>query len=75
MAESFSCQCDPKNANNWRVIHYMHNHSYFESPKGAEHHSKYSTVGCLKCGRSGRTRAKYVGNLKHMEPVEFYSSR
>ena len=49
---------------NWRVYHRNHNHSYFESPKGEEHYSDYSAVGCLKCTGFFRTKADYVFGLK-----------
>ena len=64
MSHSFSCKCKIKNKKNWRVMHRKHNHSYFESPKGAEHPSDYSTVLCLKCTGCGRTKAKYVDELE-----------
>ena len=38
MSHSFSCKCKIKNKKNWRVMHRKHNHSYFESPRGAEHY-------------------------------------
>jgi len=50
--------------NNWRVRHRLHNHSHFESPKGAAHHSERSTVICLQCGMLWRTKAKYVYYIK-----------
>ena len=64
MSNPFSCQCKIKNKRNWRVMHRNHNHSYFESPKGEEHYSEYSTVFCLKCTGCGRTKAKYVKELE-----------
>lgn len=45
------------------VVHRRHNHSHFESPKGEEHYSLYSTVRCTKCGAIGSTKAKYVDDL------------
>jgi len=64
MSVSFSCDCKPKDKKNWRVLHRRHNHSYFESPKGGEHISDYSTVLCTVCGGTGQTKAKYVDELE-----------
>jgi hypothetical protein len=71
MSESFGCKCEIKDKNNWRVIHRNHNHSHFESPKGAEHYSKYSTVRCMKCQSIGRTKAKYVSHLLDINEEEY----
>ena len=67
MSVSFSCSCEIKNKDNWKVLHRKHNHSAFESPPYAEHVSEYSTVICEKCGGCGRTKAKYVDGLKDYE--------
>lgn len=34
MANGKTCACGREN---WVVIHYKHNHSYFETPKGGWH--------------------------------------
>ncbi|MCH3962660.1 MAG: hypothetical protein LKE46_00060 [Clostridium sp.] len=49
---------------NWRVVVRNGNYSEFESPKGAFHPSKYSSVRCLKCGSIWRTKANYVNELE-----------
>lgn len=63
MSVSFGCRCEVKDKRNWLVVHRYHNHSHFESPKGAEHQSDYSTVRCTKCGAIGSTKATYVDGL------------
>ena len=66
MSESMHCICEGKlkdKIKNYRVVHRYHNHSYFQSPKGGEHHSRYSTVKCLKCKACGTTKASYVDIL------------
>ena len=50
----------------YEILHYKHNHSHFEYPKGAEHYSEYSTIRCTKCGMVWRTKAKYVEILKEI---------
>lgn len=64
MAKSFSCKCEKKDKKNWIVVHRNHNHSAFEYPKYHAHYSEYSTVKCIVCGDIGRTKAKYVAELK-----------
>lgn len=58
------CTCGTRK--NWRVMHRLHNHSYFEYPRGQYHASDYSTVICISKGCTGlfRTKAKYVETLK-----------
>ena len=61
-----ACTCKgtwEKRRKHWVVYHRYHNHSYFERPKGMEHYSDYSCVGCLKCCGMFRTKAKYVIDL------------
>lgn len=60
MANGKTCACGREN---WVVIHYKHNHSYFETPKGGWHRSDYSTIECKKCGHVFHTKAKYVDTL------------
>lgn len=64
------CRCGTRI--NWRVIHRQHNHSYFESPKGAEHYSDYSSVTCISKGCTGyfRTKANYVSDLPDYNECE-----
>ena len=67
MSVSFGCKCGKKEKRNWVVVHRNHNHSYFETPQGAAHYSDYSTVYCKKCTALGRTKARYVDELKDGE--------
>lgn len=55
-----TCDCGREN---WEVIHYKHNHSYFEHPKGGWHKSDYSIIRCKKCGKGFSSKSKYVDNL------------
>jgi hypothetical protein len=74
MAVSFYCKCPerakPVEQRNWVVYYRYCNHSAFESPKYGEHPSDYSTVKCLSCGAVGRTKAKYVDDLRDALPHE-----
>lgn len=61
MSKGTVCKCNnPK----WIIVHYKHNHSYFEYPKGKEHASDYSEIMCENCGKYWRTKAKYVEGLE-----------
>ncbi len=64
MSQSFGCKCEVKDKNNWVVLRRNYNNSYFESPRGGQHYSEYSSVKCINCGALGRTKAKYVVTLK-----------
>lgn len=68
MSVSFSCHCDerkkPVEERDWIVLTRKGNYSYFEYPKGQFHRSDYSTVYCRTCRVMGRTKAKYVSELK-----------
>ena len=64
MANTKTCDCGKEN---WRVIHYRHNHSAFESPKYGFHHSEWSKIECTKCGNIFSSKAKYVGSLPRVE--------
>lgn len=59
-----TCGCGKEN---YVVIHYKHNHSWFEAPKGARHPSQYSMIKCKKCGWVFSSKAKYVDNLPREE--------
>lgn len=61
MSKGRKCKCDNPL---WIVLHYRHNHSYFEYPKGQEHPSDYSTIKCENCGAIWSTKAKYVEDLQ-----------
>jgi len=69
------CTCEgtrEEKMKNWRVMHRNHNHSYFESPKGAQHYSDYSAVVCIAEGCMGyfRTKSNYVYGLKDITEKE-----
>lgn len=70
MSGHVACTC--KDRRNWRVIHRNHNHSYFESPKGAEHYSAYSLITCMGEGCMGafRSKAKYVYSIPDITTEE-----
>lgn len=72
MSQSFGCKCNVKDKVNWRVLDRNINYSYFESPRGAPHYSAYSTVICTKCKQMGRTKAKYVDDLKGISREQWY---
>lgn len=63
MVKSFGCKCEIKNKNNWVIICFFHNHSYFSKNHYAP--SDYSRIKCLKCGDVGFTKAKYVMDLNY----------
>lgn len=67
MAQSFYCKCPerkkPVDQRNWVVRVYRWNFSKFVKAGGE--YSDYSTVQCKSCGAVGRTKAKYVNQLKH----------
>lgn len=57
------CSCDVKNQDDWRVMQYKCNHSAFNGYRYTP--SDYSSINCTKCGACWRTKAAYVGGLKH----------
>jgi hypothetical protein len=65
MAQGFSCKCPerqkPVNERNWVIRQYRWNSGAFTSGNGER--SDYSTVECLECGCTGRTKADYVYSL------------
>jgi hypothetical protein len=63
MSNGAFCNCEKKDKSNWVVSSYKSNYSHFEYPKGERHYSDYSQVECKKCGRTWRTKAKYVEEL------------
>jgi len=75
MSESFGCKCIIKDKSNWRVIHRMCNYSAFESPKYGPHPSNYSTVSCIKCTSTGRTKAKYVNGLEDIDKQKWLNNK
>jgi len=72
MAVPFSCKCPerkkPVSERAWVVTEYQWNSGAFVK-KGGEW-SQYSEVRCLECGNRGRTKAKYVDDLEHMDWLE-----
>lgn len=58
MSVGNACACKPREV---RVLVYKGNHSYFNAgPRGSFAPSNYSLVRCVKCGRSWRTKAKWI---------------
>lgn len=74
MAVGFSCQCaerkKPVEQRDWVVTEYKWNSGAFVAAGGE--YSDYSEIRCLQCARRGRTKAKYVEKLKHMDWKEAY---
>ena len=72
MAKTFDCNCPerrkPVGERAWVVRQRNCHHSAFNGYRRTP--SEYSTVACLKCGASGRTRAQYVAHLRDAEPDE-----
>jgi len=67
MSAHNACTCEgtrKERMKYWRVSMRNYNLSMFESPKGCRHPSDYSTVVCLKCSMSIRSKAKYVDSLE-----------
>jgi len=66
MSVSFSCHCKerkkPIEQRNWVVIDRECNYSAFNGYHYT--YSEYSAVLCKSCGVFGRTKAKYVDDLK-----------
>jgi hypothetical protein len=66
MSVAFGCKCPerkkPVRERNWVVTQRYCNHSAFNGYHYTP--SDYSTVVCLSCRRSGRTKAAYVYELK-----------
>lgn len=71
MAESFSCSCEertkPIAERAWVVWHRRCHYSAFSGYHRTP--SDYSTVRCLRCGSVGRTKAKYVSQLRDSNDV------
>jgi hypothetical protein len=69
MAQGFSCKCPerqkPIDERNWSLVQYRWNSGAFTSSNGEP--SEYSTVICESCGRSGRTKANYVDDLRLLQ--------
>lgn len=65
MSVSFGCKCEerkkPVEERRWEVLSYKCNHSAFNGYHRTP--SDYSTVNCLSCGQSGRTKAAFVDVL------------
>jgi hypothetical protein len=64
---SFSCKCEerkkPIKDRKWVVLQRNCHYSAFGG--GKKQWSKYSLVGCQCCEAVGRTKAKYVEQLKN----------
>lgn len=74
MAVHFNCQClerkKPVEQRAWIITEYKHNSSVFVK-KGGEY-SDWSQILCVKCGKTGRSKSKYVDSLKILSPQEAY---
>jgi hypothetical protein len=72
MSTSFECHCPerkkPVAERAWRVIVRNGNRSAFNGYRWQ--YSAYSSVTCLACGRTGRTKAAYVDELRAFDPAE-----
>jgi len=70
MAVSFSCNCaerkKPVTERNWIVVNRECNYSAFSGYRWTP--SRYSLVHCRECRALGRTKAKYVDQLKDGNP-------
>jgi hypothetical protein len=80
MAGNNKCTCEGTRKErmlNWRRLseYYKTNYSYFEHPKGEAHRSNYSTVICLKCEMSIRTKADWIEQLEFTNLDEINNSR
>jgi len=77
MAVSFSCKCaerkKPVAKRAWRVMQRKCNHSAFNGYHWTP--SDWSHVVCLSCRASGRTKAKYVDELRDVTDEELGISR
>jgi len=66
MSVSFSCHCEerkkPVKQRNWIVRHRRVHHSAFSGYRPT--YTDYSLVQCLNCMATGRTKARYVSELK-----------
>jgi len=72
MSSPFDCKCPerkkPVAARNWVIEQFRCNHSAFNGYHWTA--SDYSTVRCLECGCVGRTKAKFVDDLREAHPGE-----
>lgn len=75
MSVGFGCKCPerskPVGERNWVVTEYKWNSGAFVTTGGE--YSDYSEIRCLQCAARGRTKAKYVDKLKHMDRKEAYN--
>jgi hypothetical protein len=64
MSGGIACTCPGDRAErmrNWRVMQYKCNHSAFSGYQRTP--SDYSSIACLGCHRTWRTKAAYVDEL------------
>lgn len=63
MSGGIACTCPaPERAlRPWVITRYKHHHSAFNGYKKTP--SAYSSIQCIKCGHSWRTKAAYVESL------------
>lgn len=59
-----ACVCEKKDRRYWFVLHGWRKKAFASgNPNGRKVLSEYSEVGCNKCGKLWRTKAKYVESL------------
>ncbi len=72
MSHNFDCKCEERRKKPveraWACTQYKWNTGAF-TPTGGEP-SRYSRVLCMRCGASGRTKAKYVEEINHMKHAD-----
>jgi hypothetical protein len=77
MSSPFNCKCPERKKpvldRDWVIEQDRCNHSAFDGYRWTP--SDYSTVRCLSCGRVGRTKAKYVLDLRLALPGEVEAAR
>lgn len=75
MGVGFGCKCPerskPVGERDWVVTEYKWNSGAFVTAGGE--YSDYSEIRCLQCAARGRTKAKYVEQLKQMDWKEAYN--
>ena len=68
MSVSFSCHCEerkkPVKERRWVIMQRCCNHSAFSGYHRTP--SDYSTVMCLSCLSVGRTKARYIDELRNI---------
>lgn len=72
MATHFNCVCEERKKQihdrAWVITEYKWNSGAFVS--GGGEYSDWSSILCLECGSSGRSKSKYVDKLEIMNRSE-----